>query len=266
MIHSVTQFHSTSDGHPYPFLIFHDQTFTSFMREQILTCVIKENSQINISFAQIDFPATLLLINGSRMEITGYRFMCRFWTYDVFYHPAVTEGGYEYLMRMDADSYFSDTTKIDLFLHMQRQKLDYTYRAVYQEQITSMQFILKRFFNDKPVFSDCIYNNFFIIRLKWYNESKAVQRFVTELIKDNLMLREYIGDGCAHAAMLKIDNHVKVKPITDISYGHNFHVIPRGSWRVIFREVKEFEEELMKSCQQLTILSGAKGILTRINI
>jgi hypothetical protein len=266
MIHSVTQFHSTSDGHQYPFLIFHDQNFTSSMREQILSCVLKNNSQINISFALIDFPTSLLLINGSRMEITGYRLMCRFWTYDIFHHPAVTQGGYDYLMRMDDDSYFSDATKIDLFLHMQRQKLDYTYRAVYQEQITSMKFILKRFFNDKPVFSDCIYNNFFVIRLKWYYESKAVQSFVSELIKDNLMFREYIGDGCVHAAMLKIDKHVKVKPITEFSYGHNFHVMPWRSWRVIFKEVKEFREQLMKSCRQLTVLRGAKGILTRINI
>jgi hypothetical protein len=33
----------------------------------------------------------------------GYRLMYRFWTYDVFYHPAIVQGRYDYLMRMDED-------------------------------------------------------------------------------------------------------------------------------------------------------------------
>ncbi|CAF1536725.1 unnamed protein product [Rotaria sordida] len=66
--------------------------------------------------------------------------------------------------------------------------------------------ILQRFLNKNNLKLSCIYNNFFVIRLKWHYESKQVQSFVHELIQDNFMLREYVGDGCAHSAMLEIDN------------------------------------------------------------
>ena len=59
---------------------------------------------------------------------------------------------------------------------------------------------------ERQLHRGCIYNNFFMIRLKWFYESKQVQSFLRELIQDDLMLRQYIGDGCVHAAMLKIDN------------------------------------------------------------
>jgi hypothetical protein len=105
-----------------------------------------------------------------------------------------------------------------------------------------------------------------MIRLKWFYESQRVQSFVRELIKDNLMLHQYIGDGCAHAAMLKVDNQVKVEHMTDIPYGHNYHLMPSKQPGWGFRPVKEFYGEINKSCQQLTILRVREGILTRINM
>jgi hypothetical protein len=267
MIHSVTQFHSTSDGHPYPFLIFHDPSFTSSMREQILSCVLKNNSQINISFALIDFQTSVRPANGSRMDKPmGYRLMCRFWTYDVFYHPAVIQGRYDYLMRMDDDSYFSDATTIDLFQYANIKNLDYIYRSRYRESIERIEPILQRFLNSSPQLLSCIYNNFFVIRLKWYYESERVRSFVQELIRDDLILREYIGDGCVHAVMLKVDNEVKAKHVTRFSYGHNTHVMAWGRRQYVFKLVNDFYKEINKSCRQLTVLRGAKGILTRINI
>ncbi|CAF5125849.1 unnamed protein product [Rotaria sp. Silwood1] len=106
----------------------------------------------------------------------------------------------------------------------------------------------------------------FVIRLKWYYESERVQSFVHELIRDNLMLREYIGDGCVHSAMLEIDNRVKFERLTNVSYGHNFHVMPSGYVEILFRVVKAFDEEMNKSCQQLTVLRGFEGTLTRIKM
>jgi hypothetical protein len=102
--------------------------------------------------------------------------------------------------------------------------------------------------------------------LKWYYESKAVQSFVQELIRDDLILREYIGDGCVHAAMLKVDHEVKVKHVTRFSYGHNSHVMAWGRRQYVFTLASDFYKEINKSCQQLTVLRGSKGILTRINI
>jgi hypothetical protein len=154
-------------------------------------------------------------------------------------------------MRMDADSYFSDATKKDLFLYMKCKNLDYMYRSKYWEPNTPM---------------DSIYNNFFIIRLKWYYETELWQYFVHELIRDDLMLREYIGDGCAHAAMLKIDSGMKVKFMKDFPYGHNFHVMPPTSSGTSYIKKSRFLEEIKESCRQLTVLRGSKGTLTLINV
>jgi len=267
MIHSVTHFHSTSDGHPYPFLIFHDQSFTSSMRQQILSCVLKKQTFLSISFALIDFQTSVRPANVSRMDKPmGYRLMCRFWIYDVFYHPAVIEGRYDYLMRMDDDSYFSDATQIDLFQYTNSRNLDYIYRSTYWESIKPMQPIRQRFLNSTSESMSCFYNNFFVIRLKWYYESERVQSFVQELIRDDLILREYIGDGCAHAAMIDVAHQVKVEHVTDFSYGHNYHLMTLGRAQWVFRQVDDFYKELNKSCRQLTVRRGNQGTLTRINI
>ncbi|CAF4575923.1 unnamed protein product [Rotaria sp. Silwood1] len=108
--------------------------------------------------------------------------------------------------------------------------------------------ILQRFLNKNSLQRGCIYNNFFVIRLKWYYESKRVQSFVHELIRDNLMLREYIGDGCVHSAMLEIDKQVKIERMTDISYGHNTHLMSRGSVDFRFYAVDGFWKEILHSC------------------
>jgi len=268
MIHSVIRFHSTNNNYKYPFIIFHDQNFTLTMRQQILSCVLKNHTQIDISFALVDFQTSVKPAAKSRVgKPIGYRLMCRFWTHDIFYHSAIIQGQYDYLMRMDVDSYFSDATKKDLFLYMKRKHLDYMYRSKYWEPSTPMDSILELFSIKSRWFRlDCIYNNFFIIRLKWYYETELVQDFVHELIRDDLMLREYIGDGCAHAAMLKIDSRIRVKFMKDFSYGHNFHVMPPRSSGITFIEESRFREEIKESCRQLTVLRGTKGILTLINV
>ncbi|CAF1440924.1 unnamed protein product [Rotaria sordida] len=182
------------------------------MRQQILSCIFQTNKQIKISFSLVDFQTTVKPSNTSRLEKPiGYRLMCRFWIYDVFYHPAVRRG----------------------------------------------KNILKL---------GCIYNNFFVIRLKWYYESKRVKSFVDELIEDDLILREYIGDGCVHSAMLEIDSQANVQQVIYISYGHNFHLMPSGHWQMNFCSIYTFYEDINKSCQQSTVLKGVQGILTRIKM
>ncbi|UJR33121.1 hypothetical protein I4U23_020578 [Adineta vaga] len=229
MIHSVMHFHSIQTNSSYPFLIFHDQNFTSQMQQYILSCVQRNNTQLNISFVLINFTTSVKPLSTSDLgKSMEYRLMCRFWTYDVFYHPTVRNGGYDYLMRMDDDSYFSDNTQEDLFEYTKRKNLDYAYRALYVEMCQALQAVRDQYADDKPDYSECIYNNFFIIRLKWYYESKRVQHLVHTLVKDDYMLREYIGDGCVHAAMLSVDKSVKAEQLKNISYGHNFHIMSSG--------------------------------------
>ncbi|CAF0744908.1 unnamed protein product [Rotaria sp. Silwood1] len=247
MIHSIIQFYPTNNSYLYPFIIFYDENFTSVMRHQILSCVLKPKKKLQISFEFVSFKTKVKIDPGSRLEKRiEYRLMCRFWTYDVFYHPAI-RGKYEYLMRMDDDSYFMEKIKIDILHYIDNQKLDYIYRSVYGESITPMVSIIQRFLNKSSLRLSCIYNNFFVIRLKWYYESKQVQSFVRELIRDDLMLRQYIGDGCVHSAMLEIDKLVRVQHVTDISYGHNFHLMPSGRQHWSFHAHSAFYEEIKKA-------------------
>ncbi|CAF0942473.1 unnamed protein product [Adineta ricciae] len=267
MIHSVMHFHSIRPNTSYPFLIFHDHNFTSQMKQHIISCTTKYYKQINISFLLIDFTTSVRPTNTSQLDKSmGYRLMCRFWTYDVFYHPAVREGGYEYLMRMDDDSYFAGNTKEDLFVYMKRKNLDYGYRALYSEPIKPLKRLLRQLFGKKPIIINCIYNNFFLIRLKWYYESELVQSLINELVKGDYILREYIGDGCAHGIMLKVDEQVKSKRLTFLAYGHNYHLMRsrENSWR--FKVVERFYEEIENSCHQLTIIDRSQERLKRMNI
>ncbi|CAF4046315.1 unnamed protein product [Rotaria sp. Silwood1] len=237
------------------------------MRQQILSCVLQNNRKINISFALANFQTSIQPSNESRLKRPmGYRLMCRFWTYDIFYHAAIRHGSYDYLMRMDDDSYFSNVVREDLFLYMKKQKLDYLYRSSYEESFDSMHPILQHFLNKINLRLACIYNNMFVIRLKWYYESKRVQSFVHELIRDNLMLREYIGDGCVHSAMLEIEKQVKFEHVIYIPYGHNFHIMPSGQLQWRFHIANELHNEMNKSCQQLIVLKGIQGIVTRIKM
>ncbi|CAF1360484.1 unnamed protein product [Rotaria sordida] len=267
MIHSIIQFYPTNNNYLYPLIIFHDENFTISMRRQILSCVLNTKKKIKISFELVKFRTKIKIDPGSRSnKPIAYRLMCRFWTYDVFYHPAIIRGKYDYLIRMDDDSYFMDKFETDIFLYMDNQKLDYIYRSIYYEPYSSMDPILKRFLKRNILQLGCIYNNFFVIRLKWYYESKRVQDFVHELIQDNFMLREYIGDGCIHSAMLEVDNQVRVKHLMNFPYGHNFHLMPSGNSIWLFRADTTFHDEIKKACHQLTVLRGVQGILTRINI
>ncbi|CAF2627077.1 unnamed protein product [Rotaria sp. Silwood2] len=256
MIHSIIQFYPTNNGYLYPFIIFHDENFTSIMRKQILSCVLRTKKQLQISFELLNFETKVKVDPGSRLEKPiGYRLMCRFWTYDVFYHPAIIRRKYEYLMRMDDDSYFMDHIKMDIFNYTFNAKLDYLYRSVYGESIAPMEPILERFLNKRSLKAGCIYNNFFIIRLKWFYESKQVQSFVRDLTRDDFMLRQYIGDGCAHAAMLEIDKEIKAERLTNISYGHNFHLMPSGNPLWSFRPVTTFYDEIKNACHHLIVLN-----------
>lgn len=267
MIHSILQFYPYSHNFPYPLIIFHDEHFNSVIQEQILSCVLQTQKQMQISFAFINFTTSIKPSNESRSDKPmGYRLMCRFWIYDVFYHPIIKQGNYEYLMRMDDDSYFSDTFSNDPFLYMHNQKLDYLYRSRYREPITSVKPILRRFTKDNLDTVGCIYNNFFVIRLQWFYQMEEIQNFIHELVKDDFILREYIGDGCVHAAMLLIDKKAKSEHIINIPYGHNVHFMAMNhrSWR--FHASNAFLEEIDKSCKQLTVLRGRQGTLTRIKV
>ncbi len=270
MIHSLAQFHSTSLKNCYPIIIFHEYDFTLSMRNHILSCVLTAHKHLHnqISFSLIDFNSTISLNIGSKLnKPLGYRMMCRFWSYDVFFHPAIIEGRYKYLMRLDDDSYFSAPLRQDLFCYMDKKKLDYIYRSTYEESTPAMLPVERLFLKNKnKVRTQCIYNNFFIIRLEWFYKSDRVQTFLRVLLRNDRMIREYIGDGCVHAAMLEIDQQAKVRRIGHIPYGHNCHIMPKRSSSMPCIEIQNFYKEFQNSCQELTVLNDFSRKIMKIKM
>ncbi|CAF1256871.1 unnamed protein product [Adineta steineri] len=267
MIHSVILFHSTNDNFQYPFLLFHDHNFTLALRQQILSCVRYKNRTIQISFVPLNFVTNVSQANKlSKKHPSGYRLMCRFWSYDVFYHPAIVYGNYDYIMRMDDDSYFINKTNIDLFQYIDRKKLDYVYRSWYKEDNNASFAIEKTFLNRTIARSKCIYNNFFIMRLQWFYRSERIQQYLHELIRDDLILREYVGDGCIHAAMLEIDPRARTEHLIQIPYGHNYHIMLPNHENYTFNYVKEFEQGILNSCHQLIVINSTEGKVKQVTI
>ncbi|UJR18024.1 hypothetical protein I4U23_004925 [Adineta vaga] len=266
MIHSVVLFHSSQNL--YPVIIFHDQYFTSSMQQYILSCVSYSNKTLQISFILFHFPSNISLPAKFMKRLNlGYHVMCRFWSYDVFYHPAIKGNHYEYLMRMDDDSYFIDHTKDDLFEYTKKNNLDYVYRSRYKDDCPGLSTIEARFFKRRRKFPrrNCIYNNFFLIRLQWFYQSARVQSFSHQLIENDFMLKEYIGDGCVHAVWFDLDRNMKTKEIKTISYGHNSHIMLANDDNFL-SSVRAFSQQMENSCHQLILIENRKKQLKLIEI
>ncbi|UJR17566.1 hypothetical protein I4U23_004462 [Adineta vaga] len=267
MIHSVVLFHSTTNQFHYPFLIFHEQSLTLSMRQYILSCILNSNRTVHISFVLIHFQRNIQLPkNFLKRKDTGYHLMCRFWSYDVFYHPMIVKNNFEYLIRMDDDSYFIDRTNEDLFQCMIHKKLDYLYRSWYNDINEGLYPIEKLFFNRTLPRTNCIYNNFFLIRLQWFYRSERIQRFLHELIRDDLILREYIADGCIHAAWMDIDQQMKTEEFKGISYGHNYHIVLVNNSDSFYNQIPDFYTQMINSCYQLIVINNRGNRAKRIKI
>jgi hypothetical protein len=80
------------------------------------------------------------------------------------------------------------------------------------------------------------------------------------------MIREYIGDGCVHAAMLEIDRQAKVRRIGHIPYGHNCLIMPKRSSTMPCIVIQNFSEEFQNSCQELTVVNDFSRKIMKIKM
>ena len=247
MMNSIMRFYFQYQSVSYPFLIFHDENFTLSMREHINSSLTIIYPNIRILFASVNFQTSIQPNPSSYIEKPmSYRLMCRFWIHDVFYHPIIIQNQYDYLMRMDDDSSLFDSISDDLFEYMKRTRLDYFYRGKYKETDQTMNSIVPPEYRTDI----CIYNNFFIIRLNWYYQSRIIRNLVENLLKNETILREYIGDGCIHQVMIDIDTNSRSEQTKQIPYGHNYHIMPIGADFYYFIKDDEIFSNLSFICKQ----------------
>ncbi len=99
--------------------------------------VLRRCHPANATFVQLDKRRHFILPPGAARSkanrwiqpkfSAGYRHMIRFYTIGLW--PLVAQAGYEYVMRMDEDSWLWSPIRYNLFEFMQTQRLLYAYRV-----------------------------------------------------------------------------------------------------------------------------------------
>ena len=255
MIHSIIKFYPFKENFDYSLMIFHESNMNKSMIDRILFCVNKHNHYLEILFVQIDLSTSVKPEPDSPLnKPISYRRMCRFWSYDVFYHPNIVDGNFDYLMRMDDDSYFPDEIEEDFFGMMARNRLDYIYRSMYEEGHNSMTDLLAKYIPTHQSRLVCIYNNFFVMRLNWFYRSQAIDNFLEKLLENDLILRHYIGDGCVHHAFLLLEPSTNQLLDQSFDYVHNQHYMVKNSASLQFVINKNHHNLTNESCRTLAVV------------
>ncbi|CAF1646011.1 unnamed protein product [Didymodactylos carnosus] len=177
-------------------------------------------------------------------------------------------------MRMDDDSYFTESIKNDFFVEIHNQSLDYGFRAIVWDIklagseipriLTSYrkQCIIDCF----PFIShDAIYTNFFITRISFWHQP-VVKNFIQKLVNNDTIIMEGLGDGNIHAAVLALASNTKQSKMFYFSYGHNSHLYrPRNK---IFHldEKHQWLKSFDNTCDKLIIIDPITNQLKKIQM
>jgi hypothetical protein len=241
MLHSIEYFFPQSIN-KYPVIIFYDPHDTPMQKSTI--DYIKSCVKLTLIFETIVLSTlmknpstTIKIINNEvptiHQRTIGYRLMCLFWSHTVFYHPLI-KNNYDYIMRLDDDSYFSESFYYDLFQFVHENNLDYIYRSLAWDIPMSgpdylLPKILRTYHNNCK--SDCfpfqlydaIYNNFFLTRLQFWHQPK-IEQFLNNLLQNDSILIYSLGDGNIHAVILALASDTIRTRIVQFAYAHNVHI------------------------------------------
>jgi len=288
MLHSIEYFYPKAIG-KYPVIIFYDPhgvDMRNFNQDHIKSCVkLKLIFQSIVLFNLIQNPSeTINKINAEpksyNQRTIGYRLMCLFWSHTVFHHEIIYKT-YDYIMRLDDDSYLLETITDDLFEYIDRNHLDYVYRAMsWDIPLSGPEFLLPRYLEIYqntcrtlclPFHSHMsIYNNFFLTRVAFWHK-KSIETFLGELLSNDTILIYSLGDGNIHAVALTIASDTEHTAPLDFAYAHNIHLYGKRNrnfnlqhnyqnWFEILRENSE------KLCTQLIIVEPYQKQLKYISL
>lgn len=241
MLHSIEYFYPESIG-KYPMIIFYDphgNEMQNFNIDYIKSCVkLKLIFQKIVLFKLIKNPTeTIEKINQEKSRFhqrpINYRLMCLFWSHTVFYHPLI-KNNYDYIMRLDDDSYFLEKFNFDLFQYIHENNLDYIYRAFsWDMPLAGPDDLLPKYLNNyhKTCQSNCfpfhsydsVYNNFFLTRLQFWYQTK-IEEFIHNLLLNDTILIYSLGDGNIHAVILALASDTKHTEKLNFAYAHNIHI------------------------------------------
>lgn len=288
MLHSVEYFYPQAIE-KYPVVIFYDPhgaEIESFKMDYIRSCVkLKLIFQPIILLQLIQNPTeTVNCIHREtptyHQRPLGYRLMCLFWSHTVFYHPIIRTN-YDYIMRLDDDSYLLERMTEDLFEYAHRKHLDYLYRALsWDIPLSGPEFLLPKYLQTYhqtcrtfcfPFHShQSIYNNFFLTRVQFWHQ-KSVQNFLNTLLSNDSILIYSLGDGNIHAVVLALASDTKRTEQLFFAYAHNIHLYGKrnrnfnlqhnySNWPKLLQNHRE------KACREFLIIEPYEKRLKYISL
>ena len=265
----------------YPVIVFHED-FTETLMEDI-----REATRSNLQFEIVKFEIPSFLNKDEVPEFVyagdfgfpiGYRHMCRFMSSLVFQHPATKD--YDYLWRLDTDSFILDTVDYDVFKFMHDNNYMYGYMYIEKDHpsvVEGLWGITKEYIkahNIKPTFlhkfmsngewNRSYYNtNFEISNLDFWRSNEFLNYF-NHLDRAGGIYKYRWGDHVIHLlaiSMFMPEN--KVHKFSDIPYQHqsfvNNYIIDVG----IESKMKNIKHKIMDPIWKLLRILKKRSKLYR---
>lgn len=164
------------------------------------------SARANPTFCLVDFSSIPAGCETLTQAQRGYRSMCRFFANEWFLRPELD--GYDFVMRMDVDSFILSPCRENLFARMDCGKLGYAYRAILKDSprfCTGLWETADDYFREAGItpkarlYRDIrrfriFYTNFEICRLSWFR-SPVWQSFFSAIDKAGGIARHRWGDA-----------------------------------------------------------------------
>lgn len=224
----------------YPIIIFHedfDDEIISYVSDSVPMKLQFEKVEFNFpSFLDKKYSKDLYLDVNKRTYSLGYRHMCKFFSNDVFYHPALSD--YDYCWRLDTDSFILAEINEDVFEVMERGNFVYGYLISERESpalADDFKFFVEKYarnnlikIKDVKDFSkngewlrETFYTNFEISKIGFW-KSREYQHYFEAINKSGGIYKFRWGDTLVHTlAVLMFLPWKRVHKFEDIYYFHD---------------------------------------------
>jgi hypothetical protein len=213
----------------YPVILFHEGNIHSD-HQQILSKMTPHLCFVDISDQAFVEPPRLL--SSWRNQI-GYKHMCRFYTLQIYDY--IKE--YDYVLRLDDDSYIQSPIHFDLFKFMRNNSLDYGYihseMDSHEETVATLPKFTRQYIREhRSVVPHCslsdinalyYYTNFTITRVSFWFQPE-VQDYL-RAVDQSLGIYQYRwGDHIIQTHALKMFSQPeRLHHFQDFKYMHGSH-------------------------------------------
>lgn len=212
-------------NYKYPVIIFHEDLTEKSMQE------IRKSSNSKIIFEQVHFEIPSYVDKNSVPEYLyadGYRYgigcrhLGRFFSYDAYNHPIFKD--YNYVWRLDADSFIMGKIDYDVFQYMEDNKYIFGYMvAILEHENFRKNFsetVSAYFKKDIQWDGKCYYGNFSISNLDFWR-SKEYTNFYNYIDKGGWIYKYRWGEQMLHyIAVQMFLKESQIHKFDDIPYRH----------------------------------------------